>query len=199
MVWASQQFWAQWTRFEPQGQSLVVRYERCSLPGVTGLTRFEGVGPGTLYGDSGPRVCGGARLGAGTITALPVAGHEELRTGLVPLDEQLNAIQKFRLADGFLMFTDAYTFTLAGAPGLAFYQDSPNYALVGHSAADRLDKVDAEILARNTATVVAAALWIADSGEQVGKIWSGEEIKTRLAELKQREMLESLGMWPSVK
>ena len=87
--------------------------------------------------------------GQGPISALPLAGHEELKQDLAPLVEVLNGIQKFRLAAGFLTFTDAYAFTLAGVPGLAFYQESPEYSLIGHSAADTYDKVDPGTLARN--------------------------------------------------
>src|SRR5262249_45980475 len=98
----------------------------------------------------------GPRLGQGPTTALPLSGHEELKKELTPLVELLNAIQKVRLADGFLTFTDGYAFTLAGVPGLAFYQESPEYSLVGIRTADTYDKVDAEALARNTATMAVA-------------------------------------------
>ncbi|HEY1494249.1 MAG TPA: M20/M25/M40 family metallo-hydrolase [Candidatus Solibacter sp.] len=134
--------------------------------------------------------------GQGPIAALPVAGHDELKSELAPLVDLLNGIQKFRLADGFLTFTDAYTFTLAGVPGLAFYQDSRDYTLVGHSAADTYDKVDAKVLARNTATLAVAGFWIADSPGRVGAVWPSAEIPRHLTELKQRTMLEIFGLWP---
>lgn len=137
--------------------------------------------------------------GQGPITALPLAGHEELKKDLTPLVDILNGIQKFRLADGFLTFTDGYAFTLAGVPGLAFYQESPGYSLIGHSAADTYDKVDAEALARNTATIAIAGFWIADRPNRIGATWPLEEIPRRLTELKQKSMLETLGLWPFAK
>jgi carboxypeptidase Q len=134
--------------------------------------------------------------GQGPIAALPVAGHDELKTDLAPLVELLNGVQKFRLADDFLTFTDAYAFTLAGVPGLAFYQDSRDYTLLGHSAADTYDKVDSQVLARNTATLSVAGFWIADSPERVGTVWPSAEIPRHLTDLKQRPMLEIFGLWP---
>jgi hypothetical protein len=98
-----------------------------------------------------------------------------------------------------LTFTDGYAFTLAGVPGLAFYQESPEYSLVGHSAADTYDKVNAEALARNTATIAIAGFWIADRPNRIGATWPLEEIPRRLTELKQKTMLETLGLWPFAK
>ncbi len=63
--------------------------------------------------------------GQGPIAALPVAGHDELKSDLAPLVDLLNGIQKFRLADDFLTFTDAYAFTLAGVPGPGFLSGFP--------------------------------------------------------------------------
>jgi carboxypeptidase Q len=128
--------------------------------------------------------------GAGPIRSLPVAGHEELKRDLAPVAEELH----LELPDGFLTFTDAYSFTLAGVPGLAFYQRSPDYTTVGHSAADTLDKVDRATLERNAATVARAAFWIADRQERVGVWWAREEIPRRLAG--ERKLLEELGIWP---
>jgi hypothetical protein len=134
--------------------------------------------------------------GQGPIAALPLAGHDELKSDLAPLVDLLNAIQKFRLADDFLTFTDAYAFTLAGPPGLAFYQDSRDYSMIAHSAADTYDKVDAQVLARNTATLALAGFWIADRSERVGTVWPSAEIPGHLTALKQRQMLEIFGLWP---
>jgi Zn-dependent M28 family amino/carboxypeptidase len=119
--------------------------------------------------------------GAGPIRSLPIAGHEELKRDLAPLAEALH----LELPDGFLTFTDAYTFSLEGIPGLAFYQRSPDYTMVGHSAADNLDKVDRATLEANVETVAAAARWIADRPERVGARWPADEIPRRLS-----------GMWP---
>lgn len=135
--------------------------------------------------------------GQGPIAALPLAGHDELKKDLAPLADLLNGIQKFRLADDFLTFTDAYAFTLAGVPGLAFYQDSRDYTLVGHSAADTYDRVDGQTLARNTATLAVAGFWIADSPSRIGAPWPSAEIPRHLSELKQRQMLEIFGLWPA--
>jgi hypothetical protein len=134
--------------------------------------------------------------GEGPITAIPVAGHPELETELAPMVELLNRVQKVRFAEAFLNFTDAYPFTLAGIPGLALYQESKDYAEVAHSAADTFDKVDAQTLARNAATLAVAGFWIADNPARIGTRWPRDEIPRRLTELKQRAALETLGLWP---
>jgi hypothetical protein len=85
---------------------------------------------------------------------------------------------------------------LAGVPGLAFYQDSHDYTLIGHSAADTYDKVDQQALVRNTATLAVAGFWIADSPARIGVVWPSSEIARHLAEFKQRQMLEIFGLWP---
>ncbi len=119
--------------------------------------------------------------GNGPITKLPLAGHEELRAAF---EELFRAIADtgppVKVVPGFLMSTDAYAFSLASIPGIAPFQDSPNYMLIGHSAADTLDKVDAGVLARNSAILAASAVWIADYPVRLGARWTAEERARKL-------------------
>lgn len=80
------------------------------------------------------------------------------------------------------MSTDAYAFTLVGIPGIAPFQDSPNYSMIAHSAADTLDKVNAEVLTRNSTILALMALWFADHPQRLGSMWSAEETPNKSAQ-----------------
>ena len=133
--------------------------------------------------------------GQGAITSLPLAGRSDLAEEFKELPAVVNGIQPFAVDKGYLSFTDAYSFTLAGVPGLAFLQNSPQYSLEGHSAADTLDKVDAQTLRKNAAVVAVTAFWIADHPRRLGSQWTREQTAARLTEDGQRPMLAALGLW----
>jgi carboxypeptidase Q len=134
--------------------------------------------------------------GAGPITELPLGGHSELAADLKIMSDTVSDIQLFKVRAGYLTFTDAYSFTLAGLPGLAFLQDSPNYTEVGHSAADTLDKVNANTLLRNIATVAMTALWIANHLTRMGTAWPTDTTAQRLTDDGQRTLLRLFRLWP---
>lgn len=97
---------------------------------------------------------------------------------------------------GYLTFTDAYAFTLAGMPGIAPFQDSPDYTMIGHSAADTLDKADPGVLVRNSALLAAMLYWMANYPTRLGEIWTSERTSRVLSEDGQRDILERFGLWP---
>jgi hypothetical protein len=134
--------------------------------------------------------------GQGPITKFLTAGHEELTASLQRLTEAIDDVQKVQVTKGYLNFTDAYSFTLAGVPGVAPFQDSPGYGLNAHSAADTLDKVDAVVLARDSAVLALAAFWVADDPVRAGDVMTPEETALTLIRDKQRALLELLGLWP---
>jgi Zn-dependent M28 family amino/carboxypeptidase len=134
--------------------------------------------------------------GQGPITEIPLAGHKELEGDFAGLTEILAGVQPVKLNTGYLAFTDAYSFTLAGIPGLGFLQDSHDYTLIGHSAADMFDKVEAETLVRNIAVVALTAFWIADRPERVGVVWTADETARHLEADGQRTLLEMFSLWP---
>lgn len=96
------------------------------------------------------------------------AGHEELRMPLGIILRSTADLASIAVGSGFLMSTDAYAFTLAGIPGIAPFQDSPQYAMIAHSAADTLDKVEIRILRYDSAVLVALALGAADCPARLG-------------------------------
>jgi len=134
--------------------------------------------------------------GQGAITKFPQAGHQELAPALERLAAMIEDFQKIEVIKGYLNFTDAYSFTLAGVPGIAPLQDSPGYSLNAHSAADTLDKVDPEILVRDSAILALAAFWIADDPIREGEFWTPEKTAEALIRDHQRAVIELPGMWP---
>ena len=132
--------------------------------------------------------------GSGPITRFPLAGHDEFAAPMQELFRSSKALASVTTSPGYLTFTDAYSFTLAGIPGIAPLQDSPNYTTVGHSAADTLDKVNESTLNQDTAMMASMAIWIADYPVRIGSVWSAEQTKQSLQE--QRRSLQLLGLWP---
>ena len=132
--------------------------------------------------------------GSGPITGFPLAGHDEFAAPMQELFRSSKALASVTTSPGYLTFTDAYSFTLAGIPGIAPLQDSPNYTMVGHSAADTLDKVNESTLNQDTAMMASMAIWIADYPIRIGSVWSPEQTSQSLQE--QRRSLQLLGLWP---
>jgi hypothetical protein len=94
----------------------------------------------------------------------------------------LPAYLRLVLISGLAASTDAYAFTLAGIAGIAPFQDSPDYAIIGHSAADTLDKVNPKILTQDSATLAVLALWVADHPQRLGSAWPPEQTAKKLSE-----------------
>jgi Zn-dependent M28 family amino/carboxypeptidase len=99
-----------------------------------------------------------------------------------------------QLGKGFLTYTDGFSFTLAGVPEIGLFQDSPNYSLLGHSAADTLDKVDPQVLIRDSAALAISGLWFANYPAQVGSHWSLAKTAQMLND--QRRFLQAFELWP---
>jgi hypothetical protein len=134
--------------------------------------------------------------GQGPITALPLAGHKELLPPFKQFAELVSGLEPLEINAGYLTFTDAYAFTLVGVPGIAPLQDSRDYTLLGHSAADTLDKADPAVLVRNSAVMAAMLYWLADHPTRLGEFWTAEKTSRVLSEDSQRDILELFGLWP---
>lgn len=132
--------------------------------------------------------------GCGPITRVPLAGHEEFAAPLQELFQSNDLFKDVSAPKGYLTFTDAYAFTMAGVAGLALFQDSPDYTMIGHSGADTFDKVSRPTLERDTAMLAVASLWISDYQRRIGTQWSPEQ----MTEFRQRQrvLLQVLGEVP---
>ena len=134
--------------------------------------------------------------GQGPITGMPLAGHTELARALKHFAEIVAGWGSLRVDNSYLSFTDAYSFTLAGVPGIGFLQNSHDSSLLGHSAGDTLDKVDPEVLVRDAALAAQAAFWIANQPTRLGTVFDAKETVRVLKQDKQRANLEAFGLWP---
>ena len=132
--------------------------------------------------------------GNGPITKLPVHGHTELAAPLEEFLHSVGEVAKVEASSGYLTYTDAYSFIFAGVPAIAPLQNSMNYTTWGHSAADTLDKVDAEILTRNSAMLALTGIWIANYSTRLGVMWTPARTAQELNN--QQTSLELLGLWP---
>jgi len=110
--------------------------------------------------------------GNGPVTKFPLAGHEEFAAPLHELFRSSGVLASASTSEGYLTFTDAYAFTIAGVAGLAVFQDSPTASTIGHSGADTFDKIDERTLQRDAAAIAVSALWIADFPTRIGSMWS---------------------------
>ena len=75
-------------------------------------------------------------------------------------------------------------------------QDTADYLIAHHSAADTLDKVDESTLVKNAAIEATLAFWIADRPERLASPWPEDRTKKMLIDKKQDEFLKIEGMWP---
>ncbi len=132
--------------------------------------------------------------GAGPITKIPLAGHPEMEQPIKSLLQLGNGLQTISTSSGFLTFTDSFSFTLAGLPGISPWQDSPHYDRDAHSTMDSLQQVDATALRFNTKVLAMSAIWLADVTPRPGTLFPPNENKRALSPL--RNALRMLGMWP---
>jgi len=137
--------------------------------------------------------------GSGPISNLPLAGHDELEPSFTHFASLMTDIGEIKVDHTYLSFTDAYAFTLAGVPGIAPYQNSPNYVEVGHSAEDLLPKVDRKNLISNTAVFADLAFWAANYPTRLATQWSHQKIVNVLTRDSQRTLLELFGLWSLIR
>jgi carboxypeptidase Q len=134
--------------------------------------------------------------GQGPITLVRFSGHNALLPYFQSFTAQTSFLKALSADNSFELFTDAYSFTLAGLPGISFGQNSPDYDLLHHSNADTLDKVDPETLAHNSQILALTATWLADLPERLEPTWTKAQTAQMLTENKQHKILEMLKMWP---
>ena len=134
--------------------------------------------------------------GTGPIIKLPLAGHDELESAFKHFSQVVADLGEFQVDHTYLSFTDGYAFTLAGIPGIAPLQDSPNYVQIGHSAADTLDKVDRKNLLLDTAFLASAGFWVANYPTRLGAPWTQKQTENALVRDNQKTILQLFGLWP---
>jgi len=133
--------------------------------------------------------------GRGPVVGISVGGHEELIAPLERLMRVAHGSEPIKITPEYMHFTDSYSFTLAGVPGIAFAQEGRDSSMIGHSAADTIDKIDRDVLVKTAALAAQTAFWIANH-PRLGTVWSAAETAQALRKDKQQNLLESFGLWP---
>jgi len=133
--------------------------------------------------------------GQGPVVSFNLGGRDDLIPAVEKFAQSISAFGTFKTDDGVEFGTDVGPFVLAGLPGINLDQDSPEYKFTHHSAVDTLDKVQPDILLRNTAVMALTSYWIADRPERLATPWPPERTARMLIRKKKDESLKAFGLW----
>ena len=134
--------------------------------------------------------------GQGPVTTLELGGRNDVLAAVQKFTEAVSGLGALKLDDKPTFGTDTGPFTFAGIPAINLNQDSPDYKFTHHSAADTFDKVQPDILAKNTTVKALLAFWIADRPERLATPWTREQVARMLVEKKLDKQLKGYGIWP---
>lgn len=134
--------------------------------------------------------------GQGPVTGFALGGRNDL---IATVEKFANSTQSFgplAVDDETVFDTDTGPFILAGLPGISLRQNSPEYQYTHHSSVDTFDKVQPEVLNRDTTIMALIAFWIADRPERLAAPWPPEKTAHMLVEKHDDVMLKLFGLWP---
>jgi carboxypeptidase Q len=134
--------------------------------------------------------------GQGPVRSFQLGGRDDLLEAFRPFVRSLRDIREVRVDDKVEDGTDTLPFSIAGLPGINMDQDSPDYPLTHHSAADALEAVKPDVLAQDATLMALAAYWIADRPERFAAPWPAEKIAKMLIAQHEDDMLKAFGLWP---
>jgi hypothetical protein len=134
--------------------------------------------------------------GQGPVNAFDLGGRADLIPAMTELAKKLKSFGDIAVDDKVEFGTDTGPFSLAGLPGINLGQDSPDYKYTHHSEVDTFDKVQPDILARDTTIMALTSFWIADREERLASPWPPEKTARMLIDKHQDGMLKAFGLWP---
>jgi carboxypeptidase Q len=134
--------------------------------------------------------------GQGAVTGIQLGGRADLIPPTKKFAASLQAFAKLTVDDEPEFGTDTGPFILAGLPGINLDQDTKEYTFTHHSAVDTFDKVQADILDRNSAIQTLTAFWIADRPERLASPAPREDTAKALTDKHQDGFLRAFGLWP---
>jgi carboxypeptidase Q len=135
--------------------------------------------------------------GQGAVTGIDVGGHDDVKENVAAFAKSLRALGVTSVGSDPEFGTDTGPFILAGVPGIGMTQDTSQYGITHHSAADTLDKVDPAILSRNATIEAVLAFWIADMPLRFSTPWTVERTKKMLIDTHHDGELKMFGIWPA--
>ena len=134
--------------------------------------------------------------GQGPVTGFALGGRNDLIAAVEKFASSIKAFGALSVDDGTVFDTDTGPFILGGLPGIGLRQNSPQYEYTHHSPIDTFDKVEPDILSRDTTVMALFAYWIADRPERLATPWPPEKTAHMLIEKHDDVMLKLLGLWP---
>jgi len=134
--------------------------------------------------------------GAGPVRLLPTAGHPELLPALERFNQLMPDLALQAPVDGWMFFTDAFAFTLAGYPGIAPLIHAPSYAEIAHSSRDVLSAVNPRDLRQATAVLALTSFFLADDPDLPATHFSPEQTVTSMRTGDQEATLKAFSLFP---
>jgi hypothetical protein len=134
--------------------------------------------------------------GQGPVRSFQLGGRDDLMEAFRSFARSLKDIREVKVEDKVEDGTDTLPFSIAGLPGINMDQDSPDYPVTHHSAADALEAVKPDVLAQDATLMALAAYWIADRPERFAAPWPAERIVKMLIGQHEDDMLKAFGLWP---
>jgi len=134
--------------------------------------------------------------GQGPVTGFSLGGRNDLIAGVQRFANLLTSFGNLSVDDDTVFDTDTGPFILAGLPGIGLKQDATQYEYTHHSPVDMFDKVQPDILNRDSTIMALTAFWIADRPDRLAAPWPPEKTARMLVERHDDRMLKLFGVWP---
>jgi carboxypeptidase Q len=134
--------------------------------------------------------------GQGPVKSFQLGGRDDLVPEFEPFVKSISNIRPVKVDDKVESGTDTLPFSIAGLPGINMDQDTTEYLITHHSAADALEAQKPEVLTQNSTLMALAAFWIADRPERLATPWPAERIAKMLRAQHEYEELKAFNIWP---
>jgi len=134
--------------------------------------------------------------GQGAVKGFQMGGRDDLVPVFAAFTKSLANFRPLTVDDKVESGTDTLPFSIAGLPGINMDQDTTDYRLTHHSAADALGAQKPEVLTQNATLMALAAFWIADRPERLASPWSPERTARMLRAQHEYEELKAFNLWP---
>jgi carboxypeptidase Q len=134
--------------------------------------------------------------GQGPVTGFALGGRSDLIAAVQRFANLLMSFGSLSVDDDTVFDTDTGPFILAGLPGIGLKQDTTEYEYTHHSPVDTFDKVQPDILNRDSTIMALTAFWVADRPDRLAAPWPPEKTARMLVEKNDDRMLKLFGVWP---
>jgi carboxypeptidase Q len=134
--------------------------------------------------------------GQGPVTDFMLGGRDDLLAAFQPFADSLANIRPVKVNDKVESGTDTLPFSIYGLPGINMNQDTSDYKLTHHSAADALEAQKPDVLTQNATLMALTAYWIADRPDRFAEPWPAERTAKMLRDKGEYEELKAFNIWP---